>query len=539
MHRLDDEQTAREAAIALQAEDRKRPAIVVSIAAGRAEPFVDVDELEQAVQGLCDVYLLPTGPASWAFTNELPDGRQVYGGASRVYSTDLAWIEDQYRSPLRFAYGLEDRKRVTDLLIGDALDAAHSSAPTGSVASEQSLPASGEVIGVIGGRALVRLDSGGSGLPAVVHPELVTAGVAAENMFTAGQQVGGRWDPHSNRLDVARSVQRPEVAFAGVSVGDALLARASDVTRDQVHLAVYPGLEIVVPVGELTDSATADARRLVTKGEVLPVWVLATSHGIPSQVAVLEPDDAADALPVSILQGGPPWLTATPPLDEDAHPVAEEAPAETLGAPGEAGGEGIAADLLAENQGLRGRIAELERQLDRTERERASARTDLRAAKQQLKKAAKESDGARSLRARTGSNLFADPVDQFKHEVYVSWAERTTPDDKEAYPKAQLHIGSGFLTTLDAVEGVDRGKVVDVVTEIITGRADNMPGRDMHQLRTGAGANDPTVTRADGATCWRVALQKGTPSARRLHFWRLVDGSIELSTVRLHDDMTP
>jgi hypothetical protein len=36
----------------------------------------------------------------------------------------------------------------------------------------------------------------------------------------------------------------------------------------------------------------------------------------------------------------------------------------------------------------------------------------------------------------------------------------------------------------------------------------------------------------------RVALQQGTPSARRLHYWKIGD-RVELSRVALHDDMRP
>jgi len=53
-------------------------------------------------------------------------------------------------------------------------------------------------------------------------------------------------------------------------------------------------------------------------------------------------------------------------------------------------------------------------------------------------------------------------------------------------------------------------------------------GRELHQLRTGTGGNDPVRVRPDGATCWRVSLQVKTPPARRLHYWMLNDGSIEL-----------
>ena len=47
------------------------------------------------------------------------------------------------------------------------------------------------------------------------------------------------------------------------------------------------------------------------------------------------------------------------------------------------------------------------------------------------------------------------------------------------------------------------------------------------------------MTRPDGATCWRVALQVKAPQARRLHYWQLSNGLVELSSVRQHDDYRP
>jgi hypothetical protein len=44
--------------------------------------------------------------------------------------------------------------------------------------------------------------------------------------------------------------------------------------------------------------------------------------------------------------------------------------------------------------------------------------------------------------------------------------------------------------------------------------------------------------REDGARAWRVSLQSNTPAARRLHYWVLPDGSIELAKVGVHDDMS-
>ena len=94
---------ARSLAAHLLDRSRLRPCVVISTAAGQAEPYADVDKILTDVGDLGEVYVLATGEASWAFSNEMPEKTQVYGGASRVYPVDLSRREDPLRSPLRFA----------------------------------------------------------------------------------------------------------------------------------------------------------------------------------------------------------------------------------------------------------------------------------------------------------------------------------------------------------------------------------------------------------------------------------------------------
>lgn len=75
--------------------------------------------------------------------------------------------------------------------------------------------------------------------------------------------------------------------------------------------------------------------------------------------------------------------------------------------------------------------------------------------------------------------------------------------------------------------------------DVLTGRAETLASRELHPLRVGeAGGTEQRVRAEDGAKAWRVSLQINTPSARRLHFWRLPDGGVELSRVGVHDDLT-
>jgi len=74
------------------------------------------------------------------------------------------------------------------------------------------------------------------------------------------------------------------------------------------------------------------------------------------------------------------------------------------------------------------------------------------------------------------------------------------------------------------------------VFEIVTGLAPQIPGREVHHLRTGTGGDNPIRKRDDGAMAWRASLQVKTPSARRIHYWVLTNGQIELARVATHDD---
>ncbi|ALV48101.1 hypothetical protein ASR50_34670 [Streptomyces sp. 4F] len=117
----------------LLAPGRSKPVVVVSIARGRTEPFVDVDRLAAEIGNRAEIYVIPTGRASWALADRLPARTEVYGGAGRVYpvcTTD--WTSDPYRAPLRFARAATDATRATNALLADALALAAAGRPQAS-----------------------------------------------------------------------------------------------------------------------------------------------------------------------------------------------------------------------------------------------------------------------------------------------------------------------------------------------------------------------------------------------------------------------
>src|SRR4051812_35626421 len=85
-----DEDAARLAEL-LNGNDRTGPVVVVSTPSARAEPLIDARAVERELGDLAEVYLIRTGPHSWTFSERMPAGTQVYGGAGRAYPLGHGW----------------------------------------------------------------------------------------------------------------------------------------------------------------------------------------------------------------------------------------------------------------------------------------------------------------------------------------------------------------------------------------------------------------------------------------------------------------
>jgi hypothetical protein len=186
---------------------------------------------------------------------------------------------------------------------------------------------------------------------------------------------------------------------------------------------------------------------------------------------------------------------------------------------------------------LLGRVGELTERLERGERRAEQQATALRKARQE----------AARLRHRLGDagvevpeeRYFLDDEEQLRFEVLTEWVRAIPAAEKAGRPLADYTLGPRFLPSLTDLEGVSRDRVVWTLVMVLTGLAPGMNGLQVHRLRTGSGGDDPVRQREDGALCWRVSLQVNTPSARRLHYWKLPGGAYELSRVVLHDDVEP
>lgn len=128
--------------------------------------------------------------------------------------------------------------------------------------------------------------------------------------------------------------------------------------------------------------------------------------------------------------------------------------------------------------------------------------------------------------------------DQFRAQVEAKWAATFDEAGGHEYPLLPFEIHERFLDSITSA-GADHDKVIEVVMEVACGIAGKKYGRSPHRFRENSSGGSPgRVRKRDNAKAWRCNVQTNAPSARRLHYWQLNDGSIELSNVVVHDDET-
>ena len=135
--------------------------------------------------------------------------------------------------------------------------------------------------------------------------------------------------------------------------------------------------------------------------------------------------------------------------------------------------------------------------------------------------------------------LFADPEEQFRDDIQRTWLRQVAEPERDQWPLRQFLVGPEFLDNLNFPQA-PREKILEVVVDILTRRAYNMPARAVRPHGDGgpAGTNGQII-RGDGAAGYRCTIRANTPQAPRLLFWELTDGTVELARAGLHDAPMP
>lgn len=214
---------------------------------------------------------------------------------------------------------------------------------------------------------------------------------------------------------------------------------------------------------------------------------------------------------------------------------------ETEGAELVGSAESALADARREVDDLRERLAAVEHDrhqlLDRLKTERQRAGDADRRVERLRKELRAEGDSKNRLQ-RELEALDLDASRRFVAEVYQAWDRVTLPADRARFPWREPIIGPDFLDSLAATQGVSRERVLDVCAHVACGRAAEIGGLELHPLRASEGGGASQLEREDGAKAWRCSLQASTAAARRLHYWQLPDGGVELAKVGYHDDLS-
>ncbi|MFT4189814.1 MAG: hypothetical protein QM621_14715 [Aeromicrobium sp.] len=598
--RVDDESSAAALADLLNGGKRHLPVVVVTTPAGRSTPWIDVEQIAEEAGDLAEIYLMPTGSFTWEFSRRMADGTQVYGGAGRVYPVGHAWASDVTKAPLRFAFDAVDGRRATQQIISDALRMAASAGLLQQpVATPQVRQVTGTVTGVIAGRAIVPVGSRMATIAEDLTVEdvpierLVEAGQEVAGTYDPATN---RIDVRAS----LRPAEEALAGYAAGDVVLARVAKVRNGKAELVLYPKTSAPEVRVAVlrADVTANPADDLRTLMTVGEVVAARVGAT--GPQWALALHDVDDNEPVAPApSLLPDGPPWLVEdaetdldeetvaaptlphpsaapAPPVEQRPEPEPEPprpaiptpaifdkrrrqagpppAPAPRTAAPKPAPRSAGTKDLLRKIDGLNADVNALKReqeelraQIQAGDDERAQLRYLLSQAEHRANRAEHELKNTRARLRKAGSSKradvepaagpqFADPEQGFRYLVLTRWATRTLPGEQAERPLPDYLLGPRFLESLDKLEGIKTEKIADVVFEVLTGLAAQTAGRELHHLRTGPGGEDPVRTRDDGAVAWRASLQVKTPSARRLHYWVLPDGTIELARVATHDD---
>jgi hypothetical protein len=556
--------------------ERDKHLVVISQRTDSDLLHLDAEYVSAELDGLADVVVLKQGPVTYELSDVLPEGWSVFGNSARAYPAGMARGTG---NPSRYvvAHRKGELKTAADTLVEivEGLPLPPSAQQHCSVQPEAPAEPTvriGTITGFLGGgeRAIVSFPYGVTG---AIRQEDVVPGVRLDWLLAAGQEVRGRLDPESNVLHLEAAVHVPRLGQA-YQWNSLVLCLVEAASPDAAMLAVLPGQPITVPLADISSNPLDRADDLVTPGQVIAAR-LSQQCGRP-KLSLIDIDDDEDPVPApALVAGGTPWLEldrnllppTTAELDQQAeaatqraaddpakHASVEKAPS----APGpalkqvqlqlaavqaqvrrlhdEADRHGSAA---LETAGLLAQVDQLESELGKQSEELDKLRAESRQKTAQLMTSRARTQKAERnlsrLQVRPGQ-FFASLEEQFRHEVYLAWVERVSAGEKSTLRLKDFAVGPKFLASFYGHSHEHQRKALKALVDLLVGRAAKVPGRQLHQLRTGEGGDDAPVVRAgDDAKCWRMSIEANAPAARRIHFWDIPGRGVELHELVPHD----
>jgi hypothetical protein len=478
----------------------RKPVVALTIREGDSRPMLPLEAIREQVGDAADVYVLSSDATFW-LTGQLESrALSIYSGWGRVYPPNPEWMSNTQLSP-RFSPLLRDQRQTVDQIVSAVLAAAYKG---GAYSSRPPVSGGVETDAVVMGtpsptQALVKTKNG----VAVMPVSSLVAGIPADRLVRKNQVFSGRlvqadgnlWGEFTPDL-VADNVTGRVAEFVGEGI--VTLARVGSVTRDTVRAQLHPLVTIVI-----SGKPGEDLSRLTHEDDVIAVEVVPDGDSYISDFSAEEPAPA-----MAVLPGGPPWLM---PAEVQELPAEPEAVVEME----------PAAELSADAQMALEELEHVGQQLRIAEQKVAELQRDLR-----------------QSRKLTIPLVFGDAEKQLRLELWLAYLTTVPESDREKYPwPPRFRIGLEFLESVDRLVrdgGITRERIVTVCAEVLCVLANDLPAR---AVKPWAQPPDGRAeTRLDGATAMRVRLQVGSHAARRLKYWRLLTGEIELDRVTVHDD---
>jgi len=551
---------------------RSKPVCVVSTPASSPGPAFDTQEIDRQVGDIAFLYILPTGDLSRKFVDKLGPKAAVFNGAAKVFSPDWQELEEWPK----VHYCQEAFKdKDTESLISQIWKHADQK-DLQKLAQRNTVDCEGQVTGFIGSRAFVRTNNG---MLATIRQELLAPGVPLEWLFTVGQLVRGKLNKEERLFIPALNERTLQSIADQYGHNNLVLVLIKQTERKKGLASIYPGIDVEFTLNEISGNELDLVTDFLEPGQVVAMRIYKDPQG-RTRLKMNDIDDDEEAVEaVSVVEGGQPWLLpdrdipieeeqGVPQHQEPLNPEVEEPQVEEIAKlpptphPGNyAGGTSSGLQPLTGNdlaswkgyaKGLTNKIESLKEEIKSLVAELVAVTAEKNEAKRKLKELQRSSTSSKRKTAardpnksttRSRRNRWASNEDWFNEELRRVWISRYTPQERNlSYPLkfTTFSYGEPFFESLEdsSLTEDELRKSVRVIVDIVTGRESDSRQNRVHPLRETESPSSPTRRRADGSTAWRANIEDKTSQARRLHFWKLPDGRIELAKIVKHDDAT-
>ena len=537
-------------------------------------------EIAEEVKDWAEVIEVQSGRITYELRDHLPKGWDVFGTAARVYPIGLTKDGFEPNKPHIVRPG-DNIGDLTDALIDEVLFLPN---PRTLVVPTAPLPGPGRRAaepvrtiappGVVPNRtgihtvllsgivteftndgfiAKIALDTGGT---VELKSEDIYADAPLSWIFATNSRLTGVFDSVTQRFSLRDSLTHPRL-LQQYSWNQLILCLVLEARPATAVLTPMPGEKITVSREDVSSNELDDVDSLLAPGQVV-VARLVNDNGLRKLLLVDVDDDEPVSAAPALLRGGTPWLA----LNRDYVPDLADAertttPYSVARVPTQDKQREALRHALLTIDSLKSQLKTLRRQetnnsidelaiaLEQATRYRDEAHK-LRALLKNKSEALNESYRVARKRARLqNTSGFSEAREKFstrelalRHELYMEWVERIPANEKAVYPwnEENVNFGPKFVESFYAHGPVLRGKALKALVQLLTGQAERMKARDIHPKRVGAGADNPQMVREEGgATCWRMSVESGVAAARRVHYWKLNDGSIELHELVAHD----